>query len=87
MWGIGVSACDMRDSSPDSCCGQNLLGQALELAQAILLYDTTSQGSSPVTHLRLDMTPITANAYTPKLSVFNDSMPDDDGPVVLSAHD
>ena len=32
LWGIGLSACDPRAPSPYSCCGQTLLGQALEHA-------------------------------------------------------
>ena len=32
LWGIGLGACDLRASSPDSWCGQNLLVQALEYA-------------------------------------------------------
>ena len=28
LWGIGLSACDPRDSSPDSWCGQNLPSRA-----------------------------------------------------------
>ena len=32
LWGIGLSACDPRVSSPDSWCGQNLLDWALEHA-------------------------------------------------------
>ena len=33
LWGIGLNACDPRASSPDSWCGQNLLGQPVEHAQ------------------------------------------------------
>ena len=36
LWGIGLIARDPRASSPDSWCGQNLLGQALENARQIL---------------------------------------------------
>ena len=36
LWGIGLSACDPRASSPDSWCGKNLLGQALENARELL---------------------------------------------------
>ena len=39
LWGIGLSAHDPRTSSPDSWCGQNLLGQALENAREILRRD------------------------------------------------
>ena len=39
LWGIGLSAHDPRASSPDSWCGQNLLGQALENARKILRRD------------------------------------------------
>ena len=39
LWGIGLSAHDPRASSPDSWCGQNLLGQALENAREILRCD------------------------------------------------
>ena len=41
-WGIGLSACDPRASSPDSWCCQNLLGQALEYAREILRRDITA---------------------------------------------
>ena len=47
LWGIGLSACDPRASSPDSWCGQNLLGQALEHAQEILHRDITAPLSNP----------------------------------------
>ena len=47
LWGIGLSARDPRASSPDSCCGQNLLGQALEYAREILRRDTTAPLSNP----------------------------------------
>ena len=39
LWGIGLSAHDPRASSPDSWCGQNLLGKALENAREILRRD------------------------------------------------
>ena len=39
LWGIGLSSHDPRASSPDSWCGQNLLGQALENAREILRRD------------------------------------------------
>ena len=39
LWGIGLSAHDPRASSPDSWCGQNLLGQALENTREILRRD------------------------------------------------
>ena len=47
LWGIGLSACDPRASSPDSWCGQNLLGQALEHAREILRRDITAPLSNP----------------------------------------
>ena len=47
LWGIGLSACDPRASSPDSWCGQNLLGQALEYAREILRRDTTAPLCNP----------------------------------------
>ena len=47
LWGIGLSACDPRASSPDSWCGRNLLGQALELAREILRRDITAPLSNP----------------------------------------
>ena len=47
MWGIGLSACDPRASSPDSWCGQTLLGQALEHAREILRRDTTAPLCQP----------------------------------------
>ena len=42
LWGIGLSACDPRASFPDSWCGRNLLGQALELAREILRRNITA---------------------------------------------
>ena len=47
LWGIGLSACDPRASSPDSWRGQNLLGQALEHAREILCRDITAPLSNP----------------------------------------
>ena len=47
LWGIGLSACDPRASSPDSWCGQNFLGQALEHAREILRRDITAPLSNP----------------------------------------
>ena len=47
LWGIGLSACDPRASSPDSWCGQNLLGRALEHAREILRRDTTAPLRNP----------------------------------------
>ena len=47
MWGIGLSARDSRASSPDSWCGQNLLGQALENAREILHRDIPAPLSYP----------------------------------------
>ena len=47
LWGIGLSACDPRASSPDSWCGQNLLGQALEHAREILRRDITAPPLNP----------------------------------------
>ena len=47
LWGIGLSARDPRASSPDSWCGQNLLGQALENAREILRRDIPAPLSNP----------------------------------------
>ena len=47
LWGIGLSARDPRASSPDSWCGQNLLGQALENALEILRRDIPVPLSNP----------------------------------------
>ena len=47
LWGIGLSACDPRASSPDSFCGQNLLGQASEYAREILRRDITAPLLNP----------------------------------------
>ena len=41
----------------------------------------------PITHLRLDMTPLPANAQTAALSAFTDSVPDDHALEVLLAHE
>ena len=47
LWGIGLSARDPRASSPDSWCGQNLLGQALENAREVLRPDMPVPLSNP----------------------------------------
>ena len=47
LWGIGLSARDPRASFPDSWCGQNLLGQALENAREILRRDIPVPLSNP----------------------------------------
>ena len=47
LWGIGLSACDPRVSSPDSWRGQNLLDQALEHAREILCRDNTVPHFNP----------------------------------------
>ena len=58
LWGIGLSACDPRASSPDSWCGQNLLGQTLEHAREILRRDITAPLSNPAPETRFPgMTP------------------------------
>ena len=41
----------------------------------------------PFTHLRLDTTPLPANAQTAVLSAFTDSVPDDHAPEILLAHE
>ena len=41
----------------------------------------------PITHLRLDTTPLPANAQTAVLSAVTDSVPDDHAPEVLLAHE
>ena len=47
LWGIGLSACDPRASSPDSWYGKNLLGQALKNALEILRRDSTTPPDDP----------------------------------------
>ena len=47
LWGIGLSACDPRASSPDSWCGTNLLGQALENARELLRHESTAPPDDP----------------------------------------
>ena len=47
LWGIGLSARNPRASSPDSWCGQNLMGQALEHARERFRRDTTVPLSNP----------------------------------------
>ena len=47
LWGIGLSAHEPRASPPDSWCGQNLLGQALENAREILRHDIPVPLSNP----------------------------------------
>ena len=107
VWGIDLSACDPRAPSPDSWCGQNLLGQALKLAREILYRDTTAPLRNPtpetpvprddtgdmvfevdpVTPLRLDTEPPSANTQTATLSAFTDLVPDDHAPEVLLAQE
>ena len=107
LWGIGLSACDPRASSPDSWCGQNLLGQALKHVLEILRRDITAPPFhpapetpvprddtgdkvfevDPVTHIRLDTDPPSANTQTATLSAFTDSVPDDHAPEVLLAQE
>ena len=107
LWGIGLSACDPRASSPDSWCGQNLLGRALEHAREILRRDTTAPlrnpapetpvprddtgdtvfEGDPVTHLRLDTDPPSANTQMATLSAFTNSVPGDHAPEVLLAQE
>ena len=107
LWGIGLSACDPRASSPDSWCGKNLLGQALENARELLRHESTAPPDDrapetpvprddtgdtvfevdPITHLRLDTTPLPANAQTAALSAFIESVPDDHAPEVLLAQE
>ena len=107
LWGIGLSTCDPRASSPDPWCGKNLLGQALENARELFRRDSTvppddpapetpvprdATGDTvfevdPITHLRLDTTPLPANAQTAALSAFTESVPDDHAPEVLLAQE
>ena len=107
LWGIGLSACDPRASSPDSWCGKTLLGQALENARELLRHDSTAPPDDPapgtpvprdatgdtvfevgqITHLRLDTTPLPANAQTAALSAFTESVPDDHAPEVRLAQE
>ena len=107
LWGIGLSACDPRASSPDSWCGQTLLGRTLEHAREILRRDTpaplhnpapetpvprddtvdTVFEVDPVTDLRLDTDPPSANTQSATLSAFTDSVPDDHAPEVLLAQE
>ena len=47
LWSIGLSARDPRATSPDSWCGQNLLGQALENALELLLRNIPVPLSNP----------------------------------------
>ena len=54
LWGIGLSACVPRASSPDSWCCRNMLGQALEHVREILRRDITA----PLSHPALE-TPVT----------------------------
>ena len=107
LWSIGLSACDPCASSPDSWCGQNLLGQTLENARKILHRDTTAPLHNPapetpvsrddtgdtvfevdpITHLRLDTDPTSANIQTATLSAFTDSVSDDHAPEVRLAQE
>ena len=107
LWGIGLSACDPRIPSPDSWCGQNLLGQALEHAREMIRRDITAPlfnpaaetpvprddtGDTvfevdPVTHLRLDTDPPSANTQIAALSAFTYSVPDDHAPEVRLAQE
>ena len=113
LWGIGISACDPRASSPDSWCGKNLLGQALENARELLRRDSLAPPDDsappddpapeapvprdatgdtvfevdPITHLRLDTTPLPANAQTAAFPAFTESVPVDHAPEVLLAQE
>ena len=107
LWGVGLSACDPRASSPDSWCGQSLLGQALEHVRKILRRDTSAPLSNPapetpvprddigdtvfevdpVTHLRLDTDPSSANTHMAVLSAFTYPVPDDHASEVLLAQE
>ena len=107
LWGIGLSACDSCAFSPDSWCGQNLLGQALEHARELVRRDITAPLSNPapetpvprddtsdtvfevdpVTHLRLDTDPPSANTQVAALSSFTYLVPDDHALEVLLAQE
>ena len=47
LWCTGLSACDLRASSPDSWYGKNLLGQALKNARKITRLDSTTPPDDP----------------------------------------
>ena len=48
LWGIGLSACDQRVSSPDTRCGLNLLCQALEHTRETLAQETIALLYNPI---------------------------------------
>ena len=48
FWGIGLSACDYRASSPDTWRGYKLLGEALEHIRDILCRETMLQIPDPI---------------------------------------
>ena len=107
LWGIVLSACDPRASSPDSWCSQNLLDRALDHGREILRRDTTAPLRNPapvtpvprddtgdtvfevdpITPLRFDTDPPSANTQTASLSAFTDLVPDDHAPEVLLAQE
>ena len=67
LWSIGPSAWDPRASSPDSWCGDNLLGQTLEHAREILRRDITAPlfNPAPETPVPRDDTGITVFEVDP----------------------
>ena len=77
LWGIGLSTCDPRASSPDSWCGQNLLGQALEYAREILRRDTTAPlcNPAPATPVPRDVTGDTVFEVDPATHLRLDTEP------------
>ena len=48
MWGIGLCACDQHVSSPDTWCGLDLMGQALEHTLEILHQEATAPLCYPI---------------------------------------
>ena len=77
LWGIGLSVCDPRASSPDSWCGQNLLGQALEHAREILRWDITAPLCNPAseTPVPRDNTGDTVFEVDPATHLYLDTNP------------
>ena len=76
LWGIGLSACDPRASSPDSWCGTNLLGQALENARELLRHESTAPPETPHRKPRSHgMTPATRSSRWIRLPISASTRP------------
>ena len=76
LWGIGLSACDPRASSPDSWCGKNLLGQALENAANSFAHESTAPPDDPAPETPAHgMTPATRSSRWIRLLISASTRP------------